>query len=130
MLYDYKCSTCGRETEAINRIEERHSHAPVCCETSMKLVITKAPYGWVDREVRYVCPVTNKGVTNRRQRNEIMARENLVDANDVFPTREKRLEAKAKEQQKIAAIRAEEAKASKEVAGIFAEEQKRFMDSL
>ena len=83
MLYDYKCNKCGDEVEAVNKIDERRTNAPICCNYQMALIIKQAPMGFMDREVHYICPVTNKGVTTRRQRNEIMAREGLVDANDL-----------------------------------------------
>jgi hypothetical protein len=52
----------------------------------MEIIIKKAPMGFVDREVNYICPVTNQQVTSRRKRNDIMARNNLVDANDLTPS--------------------------------------------
>lgn len=85
MLYDYLCRSCGHETEAINKIDERRTNAPVCCGEGMDIIIKKAPLGFVEREVRYRCPVTGQGVTSMRQRKDIMAREGLVDANDFEP---------------------------------------------
>jgi hypothetical protein len=84
MLYDYKCRACGGERlNVYNRIDNRRTNAPMCCDSPMEIMITAAPMGFVDREIRYVCPVTNEGVTTRKQRNEIMARNDLVDANDI-----------------------------------------------
>ena len=82
MLYDYRCLQCGKEVEEFNRISERRTNAPVCCGERMDLFMSAAPYGWVDREIRYVCPVTNQGITSRYQRNETMKRNDLMDAND------------------------------------------------
>lgn len=87
MLYDYRCKSCKRETEAYNRIAERRTHAPVCCGSQMDIFIKSAPYGYVGMEIFYRCPVTNQGVTSLKQRKEIMAREHLVDANDLVNTK-------------------------------------------
>lgn len=84
MIYDYQCRSCGgRRLNVYNRILERRTNAPECCGGRMDIIITAAPMGFVDREIHYRCPVTNEGVTTRRQRNNIMAREGLVDANDI-----------------------------------------------
>jgi len=130
MLYDYRCGLCRSDTEAANRWQERHSNAPACCGQPMTLIIKTAPMGFVQGEMRYICPVTNAGVTNHRQRREIMARENLVDANDIMPNREKRKAMKAKKDARMAEIKAEEAKVAPEVASIFKQEQQRFLNSL
>jgi len=90
MLYDYKCSVCGNMTEKANKIADRHSNAPECCGQAMSIAITTAPYGYVDRPIHYRCPVTNEGVTSKKQRREIMAREGLVSAHDLCRTQEQR----------------------------------------
>lgn len=41
--------------------------------------------GFVQGECRFRCVVTGKEVTTHKQRNEIMKRNNLVDANDFPP---------------------------------------------
>lgn len=40
--------------------------------------------GYVQGDCHYTCPVTRQQVTTNRQRRNIMARHNLIDAND-FP---------------------------------------------
>lgn len=128
MLYDYQCQICKREVEAINKIDERNTHAPVCCETHMQIIIKQAPMAYMDREVRYICPVTNKEVTTRRQRNEIMAREGLVDANDRAPSKQERI--KAREQHK-ASLKPTAPKELEDVMGnIFKDEQQQFLDEM
>jgi hypothetical protein len=89
----------------VNTVEMRNTNAPVCCGQHMPIVIKSAPYSYIDREVRYVCPVTNAEVTTRRQRNEIMARENLIDANDFARTFEQRKEAEDTNKAELKAIR-------------------------
>ena len=81
-MYDYRCKTCRAETEAVNRIDERNSNAPICCGERMEIIIKKAPMGYVDRVIHYICPVTNERVTTKRQRHNIMAREGLVSAHE------------------------------------------------
>lgn len=105
MIYDYKCPECGSERDSVyNTIAERHTQAPECCSGRMEIIHKVAPMGFVDREIRYICPVTGDGVTTRKQRNEIMAREGLVDANDFKQTFEQRAAAKAKKQAELKAI--------------------------
>ena len=100
MLYDYRCRKCGHETEAINSIAQRHTNAPSHCGEPMELIIFKnAPMGFVDRDIHYRCPVTNEGVTTRKQRNEIMARNGLIDANDLVNS--KTIQARIKKHDKM-----------------------------
>lgn len=82
MMYEYECQSCGTEYEAFRPVKD-HANGPICCGAISKQVIRTAPIGFVDREIHYRCPVTGSGVTSRRQRNEIMKRNNLMDANDV-----------------------------------------------
>lgn len=81
-MYDYRCKSCRAETEAVNRIDERNTHAPICCGERMEIIIKVAPMGYVDRVINYRCPVTNEFVTTKRQRKNIMAREGLVSAHE------------------------------------------------
>lgn len=81
MLYSYRCKKCKRETDAINKVDDRHTNAPEC-HGKMELFISQAPYGYVTMDIRYRCPVTKQGVTSLRQRNDILDRHNLMDAND------------------------------------------------
>lgn len=91
MLYDYECRTCGkRQLNVVNRIAERKTNAPDCCGEKMSIIILAAPMGFVDNMEEYWCPVTGEGVTSRRQRNEIMKREGLLDANDFLKSDEER----------------------------------------
>lgn len=103
MIYDYKCRACGgQRLNVYNRIDDRKTNAPECCGDRMEIFITAAPYGFVDREISYRCPVTNEGVTSRKQRNEIMAREGLVDANDMV--NHKTIQSRIKKQEEMQAL--------------------------
>jgi Zn-finger nucleic acid-binding protein len=95
-IYEYRCPVCSAELEAANRIDERRTHAPYCCGVQAEIEIRTPPKGYVDNMEEYRCPVTRKGVTTRRQRNEIMKREGLIDANDFLKTDEQRQAVQAK----------------------------------
>ena len=102
MLYDYRCTHCGAERLNVhNSIANRKTNAPECCGDKMTIIITAAPMGFVDREIHYKCPVTNQEVTSRRQRNEIMARNNLMDANDFKDSIKKKMRKSKQEKARI-----------------------------
>ena len=83
-LYAYKCPSCGAESDDFNRIDERHTHAPNCdhCAVQMSMVIPPVR-GIVQETAHYVCPATGERVTSWRQRRNIMAKHDLVDARDI-----------------------------------------------
>ena len=109
MLYEYECKKCGKELEAIRPIA-MHDQGPECCGQMSKQVIRTAPYGFVDNMEEYRCPVTNQGVTSRRQRNDIMDRNYLIDANDLLQSDEARAKKTADVQAQRAKFKAEEPK--------------------
>lgn len=78
----------------------------------MQIEIRTAPYGYVDREIFYKCPVTNEGVTSKRQRREILAREGLVSAHELISSDAER---DAKEQKVIETRKRIERERPKEV---------------
>lgn len=85
-LYLYECAECHGITESINRMAERHTHAPICGKnaTHGRMAVRLTPnLGYVQQDCSYRCPVTRQWVTSNRQRQNIMAKHNLVDANDV-----------------------------------------------
>ena len=90
MLYEYECKHCWRRTQEVHAIADRHDKAPECCGERMKLIITSAPYGYMDRKIDYICPVTNEHVTSKRQRRNIMAREGLVSAHELMSSKAER----------------------------------------
>jgi len=89
-LYLYQCS-CGNETEAFNRMADRHTHAPECTTHGQMRVKLTPVIGYMQRDCHYKCPVTGKHVTTNRQRTNIMREHNLIDAND-FPLTPKVIE--------------------------------------
>ena len=91
MIYDYKCHECDAIIEDVyNSIEQRKSNAPVHCGEPMHITHLVAPWGYVDNMEEYMCPITNVGITTRTQRNEMMAREGVIDANDHLSTKKQR----------------------------------------
>lgn len=82
-IYDYLCPECGAERELFNRVSERRTNAPDC-HGPMDIKLS-ANLGYVQRECRYECPVTGKVVTSHRERRNVMAEHDLVDANDFKP---------------------------------------------
>ena len=91
MIYDYRCHECGAiALDVYNRIADRKTNAPVHCDKPMEIAILTAPWGYVDNMAEYMCPITNVGITTRRQRNEMMAREGVIDANDHLSSKKQR----------------------------------------
>ena len=91
MIYDYKCQLCEAQiTDVYNKIADRKTNAPQHCGEPMSIVILQAPFGFVDNMKDYMCPITNVGITTRNQRNEMMKRENVIDANDHLSTKKQR----------------------------------------
>lgn len=118
-IYEYRCNECGAELEAARMIEQRRTHAPVCCGKPTQIEIRTPRHGYVDNMEEYLCPVTRQGVTTRRQRNEIMAREGLVDANDFLRKDEDRYalaEKKRLERERLAEQKKQTPKEVTEVA--------------
>lgn len=102
-IYEYHCKTCGSSQDLFNKIDERETNAPFCCDEQTEKAVT-ACMVFIPGECHYICPVTDEKVTSYRQRKNIMAREGLVDANDRPPSvviNEKKK--KTAERQKLAA---------------------------
>lgn len=83
-MYLYRCRECGSERELFNRVSECESNAPECCGAKQAIRIQPV-MGFVQPDVHYKCVVTGQGVTSHRQRRNIMAEKNLIDANDFKP---------------------------------------------
>lgn len=118
-IYEYRCLECGAELEAVNTIDQRRSHAPFCCGVQTQIEIRSPRQGYVDNMEEYICPVTRKPITTRRQRNYVMEENYLIDANDYLQTDEQRAAKAAKaqaERERIAAERAKVPDAVKQVA--------------
>jgi putative FmdB family regulatory protein len=81
-IYTYKCASCGEVQDAFRSIANR-ADSPKCeCggETKPIIVPTQiAPVLGGGAMPGYQCPVTDKFVTSRRERREIMKRHGLVE---------------------------------------------------
>lgn len=81
-IYTYKCPQCESERDDFNRIDDRHTNAPVCeCGTRMAMQISPVR-GSVQPDAHYVCPASGERVTSHRQRRETFAKHGLMDARD------------------------------------------------
>jgi len=81
-IYTYKCS-CGKVEDQYNTIDNR-KNGPTC-HGSMKLSIQPTqlqPVLGGGDFPGYQCPVTDKFVTSRKERKEIMKRHNLIEKGD------------------------------------------------
>ena len=82
-LYDYKCK-CGHVEVAQNKIDDRETHAPSHCDEQMRMIITGsyhiAPVLGGGGFQGYKCPITDKFVTSRRERRNIIAEHGVVEA--------------------------------------------------
>ena len=83
-IYDYQCKRCGTEYHNIsNRVADRRTNAPVCCDEHAEIVIRPPKDTWVQFFEDYQCPVTGQHVTSMRQRKRIMAEHNLVEQKQI-----------------------------------------------
>lgn len=82
-VYEYLCDECGGYTTRYRSIQNRHNPLVCECGSGMELAIVTPPAGSVQAEAHYVCPVTGEKVTSWRQRKNIFAKHNLIDANEV-----------------------------------------------
>jgi len=80
-IYTYKCPICENQKDDYNTVSNRH-RGPKCCRNRMELAIVPvnlAPVLGGGDWPGYKCVVTDKFVTSRKQRREIMAEHNLVE---------------------------------------------------
>lgn len=79
-IYTYKCPICDKQKDQYNTIAGRHN-GPMCCEVMEQLIVPvniQPVLGGGDFP-GYYCVVTDKFVTSRRERRNIMAKHNLVE---------------------------------------------------
>lgn len=79
-LYTYQCPICDTQKDEYNTVAGRHN-APICCE-QMDLVIMPTqlqPVLGGGDFPGYQCIVTDKFVTSRKERRNIMAEYDLVE---------------------------------------------------
>ena len=99
-LYTYKCPECGTKKDGYNTVSNRNS-GPLCAPCHgvlMELTIVPvniAPILGGGDCAGYMCPVTDTFVTSRRERRNIMAQHNLVEAGDAKPSKARQAKTEA-----------------------------------
>jgi putative FmdB family regulatory protein len=80
-MYDYQCKECLSITTRYRKMDERNNPLRCSnCQGDMKMAILSAPFATVQPEAHYLCPATGKEVTSWRQRKNLFAKHDLVEA--------------------------------------------------
>ena len=90
MIYDFKCECCGRVAKDIvlpmTHSDDEH---PRCCDRAMADFFTVPPtILWTDADLPdggFVSGKNKERITTKKERREFMARNDLVDANELGP---------------------------------------------
>jgi hypothetical protein len=88
MLYDFKCRNCETyEIDVVLSIKHTESDLPICCNEPMGYYITVPPtVVWTDPVIEPFRSVATKDkpiISTTKERREYMARNGLLDANEV-----------------------------------------------
>lgn len=109
--YDFQCAKCQSvEKNIVLPITHLDSQIPVCCDSTMGYYITQAPMVvWKDPQIEPFKPTATPNaplISTTKQRREYMARNHLLDANEVFepPSHQAQRAAVAKMTETIDAI--------------------------
>ena len=102
-MYDYQCRVCGGVTTRFRKIVDRNDRMTCDCDGVMQLAILSAPAAKIQPEAHYMCPATGQEVTSWRQRKNLFAKHDLVQADpDRNAETQKRNQEKARKRKKIA----------------------------
>jgi len=87
MLYESKCDICGTVHEFYCKASELKDSYPVCCDIQTHRYFSPQSTPQIASSTarvfeNYKCPETGVVVTSDRQRNEILAKHNLIDARE------------------------------------------------
>lgn len=80
-IYTYKCYHCNSVVDASRKIADRKK-GPDCCGEVMNQIIVPAmiqPVLGGGDFPGYQCPVTDKYITSRKQRRNVIAEHNLIE---------------------------------------------------
>lgn len=111
--YDFRCKKCHEMVlDKILPIAHLPVDLPMCCDEHMTYYITSAPFvHWKDYDLpgggfKAVSVRDGPVITTKKQNEEFMKRNNLLDANEVFspPTQEEEKRIRAEAQGTIDAI--------------------------
>ena len=88
MLYESKCNECGEIHQYIASIAKCLSAAPMCCGHKTTRFFSANSIPEINKSSarvfeNYKCPETGDVVTSDKQRNEIMAKHDLVDSREM-----------------------------------------------
>ena len=87
MLYESKCHKCGEVHTYIAKISNYQEAAPMCCDERTQRYFSPNSIPLINASTarvfeNYKCPETGQIVTSDRQRNNIMATHDLIDARE------------------------------------------------
>jgi hypothetical protein len=109
--YDFQCPECGEVIKnKILSITHTNDELPTCCDTIMGYYITQPPMvHWVDPIIEPFRSVATKDrpiISTTRERREYMAKNQLLDANEVCepPSHKQQKIARAEARESIEAI--------------------------
>ena len=76
--YESQCQECGKDFDYYAAFKDYNTAMPECCGVQSKKVIRTTPIGYMQGDLAYKCPVTDKIVTNQRQRANIEAEHEIT----------------------------------------------------
>lgn len=78
--YTYQCKTCGKIEDSFRKIADRDNN-PICHGEMVRKIIPPMlqPVLGGGGLQGYKCPVTDKWITSRKERKNIMAEHNLIE---------------------------------------------------
>ena len=101
-IYDFRCHKCNTiKKDVIFPITHLKSQLPSCCDETMAYFITTVPtVMWKDGDLpdgSFIAGKERERITTRKDRREFMARNDLVDSNDIIkpPTHEEQMDTHA-----------------------------------
>lgn len=106
MIYTYECQGCYARQTKTRRVADRHNAVSCECGAQARLVITPVAVntsGCTFEGFQAHGVAGRPVITNQKQRKDMMARHDLVDANETFipPTHAEQAETHAKVQESV-----------------------------
>lgn len=76
--YEYECQNCKKRHTAVRTVASRKD-GPLCCSAPAEQRIFHSPPATYRQFEPYRCVATGQTITSRRQRNQVMKENDLVD---------------------------------------------------
>ena len=76
--YESQCRKCNKTFDYYATFSTCTTAMPECCGEQTKKMIFSTPVGYMQGDLAYKCPVTDKVVTNWRQRKNIEAEHEIT----------------------------------------------------